>query len=433
MIRILTALSMFLTASCALANDNVPALPQSGPVVIVGATVYPVDHAPIAEGRIRFENGRITAVGAAEVDTVGAQIIDASGKHVYPGLIASTSVLGLTEVSAVRALVDEAEVGVNTANIQAELAVNADSEVIPVTRSSGVLLALSVPQAGGDGVISGRSALLALEGWTFEELTVAAPVGLHVFWPSSRLPPWTPTAMAEAARKAAAEKLAALESAFELAKAYAAGAAPRPADLKLEAMRDYVAGEGRVFFHADDAGSILASLDFARQRGLKAIIVGGLEAWRVTDQLRAQKVPVIVAGIHRLPMRRNDPVESPFFNPARLAAAGVEFAIATEGGAFATANLRNLPNQAATAVAHGLTREQALAAITLSPAKILGVADRYGSLAPGKDATLFIASGDVLDTRSRVEQAWIGGRQIDLSNRHTRLHEKYRQKYPETR
>lgn len=433
--RLAAALAMASAfATTALhANDTVPAPQQGEPIVIVGATVHPVSSDPIPDGRVRFEAGRIVAVGGGEVDTGGARVIDAAGKHVFPGLIAATSVLGLTEVSAVRALVDEAEVGANAANVRAEQAVNADSEHIPVNRSGGVLLALTVPQPGGDGVIAGRSALLALDGWTLEDLTVQAPVGLHVFWPSSRLPPWAPPAMAEGIRKAAADKLTALATAFEQARAYAAGTTPPVPDPRLEAMRAYVAGQGRVFFHADEAGSILAALAFARENGLNAAIVGGLEAWRVAEQLRAQQVPVIVAGIHRLPLRRNDPVEAPFFNPARLAAAGVNFAIATEGNAFATANLRNLPNQAATAVAHGLTPAQALAAITLAPARILGVADRYGSLEAGKDATLLIANRNILDTRARVLQAFIGGREIDLSNRHTRLYEKYRQKYPETR
>ena len=147
----------------------------------------------------------------------------------------------------------------------------------------------------------------------------------------------------------------------------------------------------------------------------------------------SRKVPVIVAGVHRLPLRRNDPVEAPYFNPARLQAAGVDFAIATEGDGFDTSNLRNLPYHAATAAAHGLTPAQALEAITLSPARILGVDDRYGALEPGKVATLFLADGDVLEPRSRVLRAWIGGAEIDLSNRQTRLHDKYRQRYPETR
>jgi len=430
--RILIAAALLLAAP-AYAHDTVPAPPQSEPIVIVGGTVYPVSAEPIPDGRVRFEAGRIVAVGGSEVDTGGARLVDASGKHVYPGLIAATSVLGLTEVSAVRALVDEAEVGANAANVRAEQAVNADSEHIPVNRAGGVLLALTVPQPGNDGIIAGRSALLALEGWTLEELTVKAPVGLHVFWPSTRVPSWAPPAMAEGLRKAGAEKLAALKSAFEQGRAYAAGSAPASSDPRLEAMRDYVSGEGRVFFHAEDAGSILDALAFAREQGLKAVLVGGLEAWRVADQLRAQQVPVIIAGVHRLPARRNDPVEAPFFNAARLAAAGVDFAIATEGGAFATANLRNLPNHAATAAAHGLTPAQALAAITLSPARILGADERFGSLEAGKDATIFIADRDILDTRARVEQAFIGGREIDLSSRHTRLYEKYRQKYPETR
>ena len=432
-IRVFAAIALLLAVPCLRAHDAVPAAPSSTPFVIVGATVHRVSAPPIVQGRVRVEDGRIVAVGGDEIDTAGATVIDAAGQQLYPGLIAANSVLGLVEVEAVRATVDSAEVGANAANVRAESAVNADSELIPVTRSNGVLLALSVPQAGAEGVITGRSALLSLDGWTWEDLTVAAPVGLHVAWPSARLPPWAPAAMAEAARKAAETKRRALDAAFDAARDYAVAPAPAVPDLRLDAMRPFVRGERPVFVHADDAGAILEALAFAQARGLRLVIVGGLEAWRVAGQLKAQSVPVIVAGVHRLPLRRNDPVEAPYFNPARLQAAGVDFAIATEGDGFDTSNLRNLPYHAATAAAHGLTPAQALEAITLSPARILGVDDRYGALEPGKVATLFLADGDVLEPRSRVLRAWIGGAEIDLSNRQTRLHDKYRQRYPETR
>ena len=175
------------------------------------------------------------------------------------------------------------------------------------------------------------------------------------------------------------------------------------------------------------------ALAFAAKFKLKAVLVGGAEAWRVSDRLHAQNVPVILGGTHVLPLRRADPVDAIYANAAKLAAAGVRYAIATPGDGFDTSNLRNLPYQAASALAYGLDKDEALKAITLYPAQILGVDDRVGSLEVGKDATLFLSDGDPMDARSSVERAWIGGREIDLGNRQSRLYDKYRQKYPQTR
>lgn len=417
----------------AYAHDNVPAPLQSQPVVITGAVVHTISGAELPNAAVRFENGKLVAVGA-EVSIDDAQIVEAAGKHLYPGLISANSVLGLVEIGAVRATVDTTEVGLNAANVRAEVAVNPDSEVIPVTRSNGVLLALTAPQGNGVSTIAGTSALLQLEGWSWEEMTIAAPVALHVAWPSRYVPAGFPAEAIEGAAKAAKEKLAGLEQAFEQAEAYAVrdddGGTP---DLALAAMQRFLGGEQPVFFHADDAQSIDDALDFAKQHGLKPVIVGGQEAWRVADRLRADDVAVIVGGTHVLPLRRNDPVDAIYSNAAKLHAAGVRFALATPGDGFDTSNLRNLPYQAASAVAYGLPHDEALKAITLYPAQILGVADRVGSLEAGKDATLFLADGDPMDARTHVERAWIAGREIDLSNRQTKLYDKYRQKYSVTR
>jgi imidazolonepropionase-like amidohydrolase len=428
--RKLFAAALTVASAAAVANDNVPAPAQSQPIVIRGATVHTVSGAELANASVRFEQGKLVAIGN-DVDTSGAQIVDATGKHLYPGLIAANSVMGLVEIGAVRATVDTSEVGSNAANVRAEVAVNPDSEVIPVTRSNGVLLALTVPQSNGVSVVSGTSALLQLEGWSWEEMTIAAPVALHVAWPSRFVPGGFAPDAIEAALKAAKERREALERAFDDAKAYAArGADAQGApDLRLAAMQRFLDGKQPVFFHADDAQSIDDALDFAAERGLKAVIVGGAEAWRVSDHLRAAKVPVIIGGTHVLPLRRADPVDAIYANAAKLSAAGVPFAIATAGDGFDTSNLRNLPYQAASAVAYGLPKDEALKAITLYPAQILGVADRVGSLETGKDATLFLADGDPMDARTNVERAWIAGREIDMSNRQTKLYEKYRQKY----
>lgn len=415
----------------AFAQPGPPARPAERPIVIDGGTVHTVSGDRIESGRVRIEGERIVAVGGSEVSLDGADRIDAVGKQVYPGLIAAHSVLGLTEIGAVRATNDMAEVGLNAANVRAEVAINPESELIPVTRANGVLLALSAPQASASSVITGTSALIQLDGWTWEELTLKAPIGLHVVWPSGEVPPWLPAEVAEAAKKAVTEKQRGLRRAFEQARAYGlaeqAGTVAVP-DLRLAAMQPALKREQAVFLHADDAVSIGAALDFAAEFKLRAVLVGGAEAWRLADRLRAQDVAVILGGTHVLPQRRFDAVDAIYTQAAKLKAAGVRFAIASPGDSFDTSNLRNLPYQAASAVAYGLSFEDALRAITLSPAEILGVADQVGSLDAGKLATLVIADGDPLEARTHVERAWIRGREVDLSSRHTRLYEKYRQR-----
>jgi imidazolonepropionase-like amidohydrolase len=406
------------------------ALP-AGPVVIANATVHPVSGAPIANGRVRFEAGRITAVGA-DVPTEGATVVDASGKHVYPGFLAASSVLGLVEVQAVRATNDTAEVGAINPNVRAEAAVNPDTEVIPVTRANGVLAALVHPVAGQQGVITGTAAVMQLDGWTWEDMTVRPGVGVHIEWPTLIVPEFLPPPLIEATRKAQADKRVALEKAMDEAKAYRtakeAGAVSL-VDLRWEAMLPVLRKDKPVLISANDLESIEDALDFAARHDLRMVLMGGLEAWRIAALLKARQVPVIVGGTHVLPLRRSDPVDAAYANPARLHAAGIAFAISGPGDSFAVANERNLPYHAATAAAHGLPAGEALKAITLYPAQILGVADRLGSLEAGKDATLFISDGDPLENSTTIEQAWIAGRPVDLRSRHTELDAKYRAKY----
>lgn len=431
----------YLAVAAALACAAAPALAQNvltragvdaGPVVITGATVHPVTAPPRPDARIRFENGRISAIGGAEVSLEGATVIDAAGKHVYPGFIAASSVIGLVEIGAVRATVDTAEVGAVNPNVRAEVAVNPDSELIPVTRAGGVLTAHVHPIAGQQGVVVGTSAVLALDGWTVEDMLVQAPVAMHVEWPSLLLPEFLPPAMVEATRKAQEDKRKALEAAMADARAYATAVAAgrvRQPDLRWEAMRPVLERRLPLHVHANDVEAIEDALDFAARHEVDIVLVGGLEAWRVAPLLKARDVPVIVGGTHVLPLRRGDPYDAVYANPARLAAAGVRFAIAGPGDVFTSPNERNLPFQAASAVAHGLPYEEALKAITLYPARLLGVADRLGSLEVGKDATLIVADGDALEIGTRIEAAWIRGRAIDLNNRHRALYEKYRDKY----
>lgn len=435
-LRLLISSLAALLAAAPLAAQNVVTTPGSTPdqpVVLINADLYPVAAPPIPNGRLRIEAGKISALGGAEVDTAGAKVIDLAGRRIYPGLIAANTVLGLVEVGAVRATVDETEVAAIAPEVRAEVAVNPDSEHFPVTRANGVLSALSRPQPGEHSVLTGRSALLALDGWTWEAMTLKAPVGMHLVWPSPLQPESLPPAMLKEWQQALDAKRAQLRQAVHEARAYAAAPTPEPPDLRWEAMRPVFDRSLPLFVHASDAPAIEEALAFAREERLRIVIVGGLEAWRLAAQLRQDDVPVIIGGTQVLPLRRHDPVEAVFENPAKLHAAGVRFAIASPGDSFSTSNERNLPYQAASAVAHGLPADQALKAITLYPAQILGIADRLGSLEVGKDATLFIADGDPLQVTTQVLGAFIGGREVDLDNRHKRLYEKYQGKYARRR
>jgi imidazolonepropionase-like amidohydrolase len=252
---------------------------------------------------------------------------------------------------------------------------------------------------------------------------------MHLVWPSPQQPEGLPPAMLKEWQKALEAKRAQLQQAMREARAYAAAPSPEPPDLRWEAMRPVFDRTLPLFVHADDAPAIEEALAFAREERLRITIVGGLEAWRLAAQLKQDDVPVIIGGTQVLPLRRHDPVEAVFENPAKLHAAGVRFAIASPGDSFSTSNERNLPYQAASAATHGLPQDEALRAITLYPAQILGVDDRLGSLEVGKDATLFVADGDPLEVTTQVLRAFIGGREVDLDNRHKRLYEKYRGKY----
>jgi imidazolonepropionase-like amidohydrolase len=416
--------------AAANAGPEIPGAPQQRPIALVGGTIHTVSGETIVDGTLVFDKGRITAIGKKVAIPAGAEQIDVTGKHVYPGLLDSYTQIGLIEIGAVRATNDHAEAGQINPNVKAQVAVNPDSELIPVTRSNGVLLALSAPTGG---LISGRSAVMQLDGWTWEDMTLRGDVGMHVNWPSmSSVSEWWMEQSAKQQMEARDKALETLRQSFDDARAYwKARTAPnsrQPVDARWETMIPVLEGRLPLIVEADEAQQIQAAVAFAAGQKVKLIIYGGYDAPYCADLLKQHNVPVIVAGTYRLPQRRGDDYDAPFTLPDRLRQAGIKFCIAG-GGKTSASNVRNLPYDAATAVAYGLPQDEALKAITLYPAQILGVADRVGSLEAGKDATLFIADGDTLETATQVEAAYIQGRPVDLSNRHKRLWQKYQQKY----
>ncbi len=421
------ALVFMLSASAAHSAVPIPGPPQTRPVAIVGAALYPVSGPRIADGTIVFAEGKIVAVGPTASMTVPAEAerIDGRGKRVYPGLVDAWTQLGLNEVTAVRATVDAREVGPINPNVRAQVSFNPESELLPVTRSNGVLVVGVAPQGG---LLGGQVAAMTLDGWTWEEMTLRAPVGMQLSWPPMVL---VRDGAPEDRQKENREKaLRAVHEAFADARAYrvaklGAGSAGIETDLRWEAMIPVLERRVPLFVEAEEIHQIEAAVAFAAAESLKLVIVGGYDAAAAGELLRRNDVPVIVGGILRLPRRRGDAYDAPYTLPARLHRAGVRFCL-TNGSLW---NERNLPYAAGTAVAYGLPAEVGLAAITLEAARILGVGDRVGSLEPGKDATLLVTNGDPMEEPTAVERAWIGGRAVDLDDRHKTLNAKYVEKY----
>jgi imidazolonepropionase-like amidohydrolase len=428
--RLATLVAMLGLLSAAQGSDTMPALPQTKPVAIKGATIHPVSGPEIPGGTIVFENGKITAIGAGATIPPGAEEIDGNGKHVYPGLINANTVLGLVEIGAVRATVDIEEAGAINPNVRSITSVNPDSELIPVARAAGVLTALSVPEGG---IISGQSAVIRLEGWTPEEMAVLSPAAMHLRWPNLTID------HQPRARKSVKDQQKEIEKAqkqirdaFQIARAYwQTKKNPGPdfkMDLRWEALMPVFEGKLPLFVHAGTLAQIQAALAWAKEMQLKIVLVDGDDAWRIAPQLKESDVSVILGPATNLPPRRDDDYDSAWSSAAKLQQAGVRFCIASNGRGAET-NERNVGYEAGLAAGYGLPKEEALKAVTLYPAQILGVADRLGSLEIGKAATLIVTTGDPLDFPTEVEAAFIDGRKIDLSNRQTRLRDKYREKY----
>ncbi|MEZ5065827.1 MAG: amidohydrolase family protein [bacterium] len=398
---------------------------------VTGGTVHPISAPAIEGGTVVFTDGALVAVGAAgEVEIpAGAEIVDAKGRHVWPGLIDLHTSLGLIEIGSVRGTVDTDEVGRLNPNARAEVALNASSPHLPVTRANGTLLAATLPRGA---VLPGTAALIALDGWTWEELVRRAPLGLVIEWPDMNPNPRRRGGDEEesADRPAGWEtELARLDSMFDEAEAYRADRArrntDRDADVAWESMLPVLAGEVPVWIQAQTLAQVRAALDWTERRGLSMVLLDGTDgtsgdAWLVADEIAARGIPVVCKTTRR-PARTYEPYDLSYSEPAKLHAAGVKVAFGSRGAS----NARVLPQEAARAVAYGMPRDAVERGLTLTAAEIAGVADRYGSLDPGKSATLIVVDGDLLETRMHVERAWLDGAEVDLSSHHTELWKKW--------
>lgn len=419
-------------------SPNIPAAPESGPIAIVNATIHTASADPgaakvVESGWILVRDGVIAAMGSDREQPMPRlaagewTIVNAAGLHVCPGFHAMDTQLGLVETMAVRATDDRRETGDVTPEIVPAVAINPDTDLIPVARAGGVLLASVVPEGG---LVPGWCSTIRLDGWTPEELAIEPQAGLLIAWPimDPVRASWLRRGE-DSQRNRTREQLEAIEKLFDDAAAWQAARAADPEfplDRRLAAVAETLGGAKPIFVTCGSTSQVEAAIAFAARRGLKLAIVGGPGTLEVAELLAERDIPVVVDGVHRLPANRHDRPFEPFELAGKLHAKGVRVAIAA---AEEPAHERNLPHQAATAAAHGLPPEAALAAITRVPAEIVGIADRYGSIEPGRSATLLLLDGPPLEISSAPVAAYIDGKRIDLSSRQSRQREKYLEKY----
>ncbi|MCA6364640.1 MAG: amidohydrolase family protein [Bacteroidetes bacterium] len=429
----LLSLSFALMAALpALAQKPVPGKPQTKSILLMNGVAHIGNGTVIENSVIGFRNGKIELVGDARTVRIDRSawdtVADCSGKHLYPGLIAPNSTLGLTEVEAVRASNDQYEVGGYNPHVRSLIAWNTDSKIIPTVRTNGVLMAQVTPRGGR---ISGTSSVMHLDGWNWEDAVHKADDGIHINWPSYISYNWTEQGPGGYERsKRYLDQRHELEQFFTEAKVYCSVPAQPEKNLRYEAMRGVFNGSKAIYIHADYVKEITEAVAFAQKFGLKRmVIVGGADSWMCTAELKAASIPVMLGRVHSLPQTDGDDVNQSYKTPSQLMKAGVLFCLQNAGDQEAHGT-RNLPFLAGTAAAWGLSKEEALMSVTLSSAKILGVDAQCGSLEPGKDATLFVSDGDALDMRgNHVRAAWIQGRRLDLRNEQTEMAEKYQDKY----
>ncbi len=429
--KILINIGALLILSGALrAQDDVyPAAPQKGKFFIVGGTLHIGNGQVIGNGSIVIDNGKIVEIGQQIAIPQDARVIDAHGKQVYPGLILPVTDLGLKEIAgSVRGSNDFQELGDLNPNIRSIVAYNTDSKFINTLRANGILLAGVAPQGG---TISGSSTVVQLDAWTWEDAAYKMDGAIHLNLPAfaSRARKLTGPA-AEPANdpvRLALKKIEEIKEFFREAKAWLQEPVHRETNLKFQAVRGLFSKEQKLFVHADQYKQMLVAIDLAKEFGFDVVIVGGRESWMMADLLRQNHIAVILQQEHSLPSNEDEDVDQPYKTPAQLQLAGVLFAL---NDSHEETRYRNLMFNAGTAAAYGLTKEQALQAITLNSARILGIDDRTGSLEAGKDANIVISTGDILDMRSSIiEHAFIQGREISLEDKQTQLYHRYMTKY----
>ena len=432
MIKIIFTLFLF---SLGISNDQIPGEDQKRPIILKGGILHTVS-TDIFEGYdILFSKGKIVRIEKNIMASPETDVYDVFGKHIIPGYIAPITRIGLVEIGLVKQTRDFAERGSFNPNVKANVSYNPDSDLIPITRSNGVLVVNSVP-AGGR--ISGQSSVMMLDGWTWEQATLKHPSGLHINWPSMRINYGANVKKSEKQQREEIQKsirdldhmVRDVRAYFQRIKQRSRIAGERQkSDLRLESMIPFVIEKKKIFVHADEARQIKSAVEWAKKNDLKIIIVGGSDSWRLTDLLVKNNIPVVIDQVEKIPTRRFEPIHLPYKLPFLLKQAGVQFCLNTIIGYPHDGNIRNLPNEAMRAAAYGLDKSEALRSITLSTAEILGVDDMIGSLDIGKDATFFISETPPMEMNPKILMAFIQGKEVDLNNHQKMLYKKYQEKY----
>jgi imidazolonepropionase-like amidohydrolase len=424
-----------LVLSTATAQDDVyPAPKQNKRTAITNAVIHVGNGTVIENGTLVFDNGKITYSGAAAGAPSAETTVDAKGKHVYPGLILPASTLGLQEISGVRGSTDINELGELNPSIHSIVAYKAESIVTNTLRANGILFAHVAP---GGQLVAGQSSVVQLDAWNYEDAAYKVDNGMHFYMPSllarpgggrfaallALLGPQQPSDPV----KAALDRIEGVKAFFREAKAYHQKDAGKEINLKFEATKALFEKKQKLYIHCSQVKQMLVAIDFVKEFGFDVVLVGASDSWRIADLLKQHNIAVILTQEHNLPTLDDDDVDQPYKAATALHKAGVLFCLNDDDPQNRG---RNLPFNAGTAAAYGLGKEEALKAITLNAAKILGIDDKTGTLEVGKDANIVISAGDILDMKSSIiTNAYIQGRGINLSSKHTQLYERYKHKY----
>jgi len=414
--------------------------------VVRNVTVHPVTGPIVENTSVMVTDGKITEIGAKIVAAKTVKVVEGKGLHLYPGMINSATEVGMSEISSIRESADTNEIGDFDPQLRAAIAVNPSSEHIPVTRANGITAVMVMPATAGGGgegrrggaatqVIAGQAGLMHLDGWTWEEMAVTKSAAMELKFPAIAGIPARFAEMAAAlgmqrttyaeSKRNYEKKLVEMHEFFERARRYQKAKTAKDtslkADLRFEAMIPVLEGKLPVMMMVSKAKSVKDAVDFADRERIKIVIAGVDEVGDYTAVLKAKNIPVICGPTLELPNNEDDAYDQKATLPGELFKAGVKIAFGTFDVQFA----RNLPYQAANAVAFGLPADEALKAITINPAEIFGVADRIGSLDKGKWADMILTDGDPLEAKTNIKRMFIKGHEVDLSSKHTKLYDKY--------
>lgn len=431
-IKLLFTAFCFTGALAAHSQETIlPAPPPAEPFVLTNATIHVGNGVVLENGHVQVgADGKISGVSNTPTQFSDIKTIDCKGMHIYPGLILSSSSLGLMEVPSVRATVDVNEIGDLNPNVRSIVAYNTDSKAQRTLLGNGILLANIVPQGR---LLMGSSSVVQLDAWNWEDAVIRTDAGIHFNMPSliNRPVPGffgrEGSALDNETLRRNQSQIDMVRQFFKEAKGYSAAANRDQTNLKFESVQGLFRGTQTLFIHCDAVKEMLTAIAMSKELGCRLVIVGGSESWQIAPLLAQNKVAVILGQSHSLPNTPDDDVDQPYKTPFALQQAGVLFSINDDD---VNSRFRNLPFNAGTAAAYGLSREQALAAITLNAAKILGIEQRTGSVEAGKEANLVVSRGDLLDMRTNDPVfLFIQGRQVSLDNKQKQLYDRYNQKY----